>query len=246
MSAVDAGLVFLPRLTSLVGEASFTTAPLDVSRQGGAQFQVWRGPIRVSSGSGSLLVYLEESFDAQTWSLGATTVTNGLTILENVPHFFSYSFRLRWFRLRFSLSGTNPMVSCWAEGLLRGGGEGMWGFGPAAVPSGLPHGALAEGAPRPVTPWWMSDPHALELTNNPLGMNYSGTPLDPRRFHTRESWERELERASRNMWSPLGYIPSGSWNMMPWMPGLAGGGGGFGPLAPSAAPPVAPPPGKGP
>src|SRR5687767_11241226 len=103
MSAIDAGLVFLPRFTTLVGEATFSTAPLDVSGQGGAQFQVWRGPIRVSSGSGALVVYLEESLDAQLWSLGATTVTNGITILENVPHFFSYTFRLRWFRVRFAL-----------------------------------------------------------------------------------------------------------------------------------------------
>lgn len=136
MSSVDAGIVFLPRITTLVGQTDFLTAPLDVSRQGGIQFQVWRGPIRTSSGTGEMNLLLEESFDAVTWALGPS-VAQAFTLLENTPHFFSYSFRLRWFRLKFTLAGTDPMVSCWAEGLLRGGDGGMWGtYAPAIGPAG--------------------------------------------------------------------------------------------------------------
>ena len=130
MAAIDAGVVFLPRFTTLVGDTSFATAPLDVSRQGGVQFQVWRGPIRTSSGSGTLGILLQESFDGQTWSVpggGGPTAGSPTLIGEAGPAFFSYTFRLRWFRVVFDLNGTNPMVTCWAEGLLRGGGEGMWG-----------------------------------------------------------------------------------------------------------------------
>ena len=137
MPAVDAALVFLPRFTTLVGASTFATAPLDVSRQGGAQFQVWRGPIRVASGSGSLTLYVEESLDAQagSWALGPST-PQGIPILENQNHFLSYSFRLRWFRLRLALAGTDPMVSCWAEGLLRGGDGGLWSAPDQRVASG--------------------------------------------------------------------------------------------------------------
>src|SRR5688572_18319562 len=120
MPAIDAGLVFLPRYTTLVGAAEFTTAPLDVSGQAGTQFQVWRGPIRASGGSPAFTLYLEESLDAATWALGPST-PQAFTIAENATVFFAYSFRLRWFRLRVVVAGTNPMVSCWAEGILRAG-----------------------------------------------------------------------------------------------------------------------------
>jgi hypothetical protein len=149
MPTVDAGVVFLPRLTTLVGATTFSTAPLDVSQQGGAQFQVWRGPIRLASGSGTLTLFLEESLDCQAWGLGPAT-PQGITIPESATQFFSYDFRLRWFRLRFVLAGTAPMVSCWAEGILRGGEGGLWGQ--STVPVGaagvLGVGDFAGGASR--------------------------------------------------------------------------------------------------
>jgi hypothetical protein len=150
MSAVDATLVFLPRPTTLIGAAVFTTPPLDVSAQGGVQFQVWRGPIRVASGApaGSLTLLLEESLDAESWALGPST-PQGIPLLEGQVHFLSYSFRLRWFRLKFTLTGNSPFVSCWAEGLLRGGDGGLWGS-PQGVASaaGMVSGHSAEADPR--------------------------------------------------------------------------------------------------
>ena len=127
MTAIDSGLVFLPRFTTLVGESEFTTAPLDVSGQAGTQFQVWRGALRTTGGTPAFTLFIEESLDAQSWALGPST-PQGFPILQNATVFFSYSFRLRWFRLRISISGTNPMVSCWAEGILRAGDGGMWGM----------------------------------------------------------------------------------------------------------------------
>ena len=126
MPAIDSGLVFLPRFTTLVGEMEFTTAPLDVSGQAGTQFQVWRGPLRSTGGTPAFTLFIEESLDAQTWALGPST-PQGFPILENATQFFAYSFRLRWFRLRVLVAGTNPMVSCWAEGILRAGDGGLWG-----------------------------------------------------------------------------------------------------------------------
>lgn len=148
MPATDAGLVFLPRFTTLVGETTFTTAPLDVTGQAGTQFQVWRGPIRNTGGTPAFTLYIEESLDAESWALGPST-PQGFPILENATQFFAYSFRLRWFRLRIYVSGTNPMVSCWAEGILRGGDGGMWGM-PAANPLSAA-GALADAGMGPAT-----------------------------------------------------------------------------------------------
>jgi hypothetical protein len=166
MSNVDAGVVFLPRFTTLVGATQFTTAPVDVSQQGGVQFQIWRGPIRSSGGTPALNQYLEESLDARTWVLGPATPAP-ITVEEDDLRFCSYSFRLRWFRLRFALTGTNPMVSCWAEGLLRGAdGSGVWGAIRNAA-AGEVDGRAKE--PRPATrqrkanPWL---PQAKTVTNS--------------------------------------------------------------------------------
>jgi hypothetical protein len=146
----DAGLVFLPRFTTLVGDTEFITAPLDVSGHAGTQFQVWRGPIRVSSGTPTLSLYIEESLDTYSWALGPST-PQGILLLENATQFFSYSFRLRWFRLRLALDGTNPMVSCWAEGILRAGDGGMWGV-PGINPLG-PAGMVSDRPGTDMDPW---------------------------------------------------------------------------------------------
>lgn len=145
MAGVDAGLVLLPRFTTLVGATSFVTAPLDLSQQGGAQFQVWRGPIRVASGSGTLTMYMEESLDCQSWALGPLSPP-GTVIPENDPKFFSYDLRLRWFRVRFVLAGTDPMVVVWAGGLLRGGGGAAYGSLERAT-AGEPAGEVPAGPP---------------------------------------------------------------------------------------------------
>lgn len=119
---VDASIVFLPRYTTLVGQRDFTTTPLDVSQYSGVQFQVWRG----SMFGGKFSIFLEESLDANTWVLGPSTSTE-FKFEEDQTRFFSYSFRLRWFRIRAHLyDNVNPIVTCWAEGLLRGGGSGAW------------------------------------------------------------------------------------------------------------------------
>lgn len=147
---MDGKIVFLARPTTLVGAqsgtAEFTTQPLDVSGQGGAQFQVWRGP-----SSGKVLLYLEESLDGVKWVLGPSTPT-AYELTADDTKFFSYSFRLRWFRLKAELVVTSvawPKVTMWAEGLLRGGGAGVW---PSAVAGSSPlaAGLAAGGVAGPV------------------------------------------------------------------------------------------------
>lgn len=146
METVDAAIVFMPRFTTLVGSVTpatvfeFTTLPLDVSRYGGVQFQIWRSPMS----SGSFEFLLEESLDAQTWVLGPST-PSAFALTSDQTKFCSYNFRLRWFRLKVRLTGgASPIVTCWAEGLLRAGGSGVWPV-PGAAPAGGRFSATAAG-----------------------------------------------------------------------------------------------------
>jgi hypothetical protein len=166
VSNVDAAIVFLPRWTTLVGASSFSSLPLDCTRFGSAQFQLWRGPLR-GTDSPTFLAYLEESLDAQNWVLGPSTPTgydpasDDPTLVR--PKLFSYGFRLRWFRVRVVLGGTDPVVTCWAEGLLRdGGGGGAWvqAAPPVAAPPPrtlAPAASVSLGGP-PTVPGAAADP----------------------------------------------------------------------------------------
>lgn len=116
--ATDTALVLLAKFTTLVSTdaqtTSYSTAPLDVSRYGAAQFQVWRG--EAIGTSPTFKVFLEESLDGLSWTqppgVGASIDPGKETL-----RLFSYAFRLRWFRLRVDFKG--KYVTCWAEGLLR-------------------------------------------------------------------------------------------------------------------------------
>lgn len=157
MPAVESTIVLLPRPTTLVGAATFCTMPLDVSGFGSVQLQVWRGPIR---GGGTdpepyWKVFFEESLDCETWALGSATPTGydpavdetGGDSTFNRPQLFAYAFRLRWFRLRVEVAGDAPIVTCFAEGLLRdGGGGGAWAGSPRPAAAAVSPPARAPGS----------------------------------------------------------------------------------------------------
>jgi len=117
MSA-ESALVLFPRFTTLVGAGDFSSVPLDCSAYGSAQIELWRGPL-IGSGT-QFRGYLEESLDGVNWQPPAASAQahdpgSGLSIV------LSHIFSLRWFRVRIGLtaSANQPVVTCWAEGMLR-------------------------------------------------------------------------------------------------------------------------------
>ncbi len=123
MAGADSSIVMFPRFTTLVSNnlavddpVDFTSLPLDVSSFGGAQIQAWRGCM-IGGQQRYCEVFLEESLDAQEWMLGPFA-PEPIPLYEKKTLFLSYSFRLRWFRLRVRLKRA-VMVTLWAEGLLR-------------------------------------------------------------------------------------------------------------------------------
>lgn len=126
MSGAESALVLIPRFTSFVGEGERTSVPIDVSSYSSAQIELWRGPL---FGSGDdtpakFRAYLEESLDGVTWQPPAD-VAHGYDPGAEKSAVLSHMFTMRWFRIRVKVdigSGfppTTPMVSCWAEGMLR-------------------------------------------------------------------------------------------------------------------------------
>jgi hypothetical protein len=124
--AAESTIVLLPRFTTLVGAGTYLTAPLDVSRFGSAQFQVWRGFFTYADESPLLpkfTIYFEESLDGLYWVQGPSAAKPWV-IEADKTKLFSYGFRLRWFRLRVAITRESPgpqnvILTCWAEGLLR-------------------------------------------------------------------------------------------------------------------------------
>ena len=109
-------VLFLPKFSTLAGAASFTSVPLDVSALESIQIVAWRGALRGTDPT--FQVILEESMDAEVWTAGAVAAT-GYDPGADTTKQLRYCFELRWFRVRVELGGTDPMVTCWVEGLMR-------------------------------------------------------------------------------------------------------------------------------
>jgi hypothetical protein len=129
---------------------------------------------------------------------------------------------LRWFRLKVVLAGEDPVVSCWAEGLLRGGDGGMWG-----VPGLSPGGAA--GTVLPLGPG--------EATRPMPGMAAGGDPWAQLRNLYRFSvmnpggylQQSQLERAWRQAMETWKTLMAGGANVPPppppSLPGVPAGAG---------------------
>lgn len=127
MAGVQVPLVLLPRYTTYAGvttssdPAFFTTVGMDVTPYSSATVSVWRGPL-LGGGSPTITVAFEESMDQANWTeITPSTITPSgadMSPDENVETTYKLPFQKRWLRMRISLTGTAPVVSCWAVGFL--------------------------------------------------------------------------------------------------------------------------------
>ena len=108
-------LVLLPRYTTYVGTIDFTTIGMEVSDYSKAIVNVWRGPMVGTSPTFG--VTFEESTDQSSWTVctGATADSDPGSGVEDQ---YTATLTKRWFRIKTTLGGTDPIVSCWAIGFL--------------------------------------------------------------------------------------------------------------------------------
>ena len=112
-------LVMIPRFTSYVGAAIYTTVPLEIAEFSGAAIEFWRGPLAGKAQGATFRGVLEEAFDLSVpdaWTTLVSTTTDDTTGLMKV------TFTRRYFRIRIELvaDSTNGIaaITCWAAGSL--------------------------------------------------------------------------------------------------------------------------------
>lgn len=113
-------VVLLPRFTTLLGRAkeTFPTLPLDVTAFEGARITLWRATMH-GTNTPTAYFHLEESTDRLMWSPCGTTGEDGVEIdAAETEQAVAFVFTKKWFRARVELKGTNPAVTCWAQGFL--------------------------------------------------------------------------------------------------------------------------------
>jgi hypothetical protein len=102
-------VILLPRYTTLVGATDFITAPINVRPYATANISVWRGEILGTNDSFTLIV--QESPDLTEWkTLESFSTSAGDEDTEAV------AFTMDWIRVKVTLTGSDPSVSCWCVG----------------------------------------------------------------------------------------------------------------------------------
>jgi len=108
-------LVLLPRYTTYVGAHDFTTIAMEVTDYSSAIVNVWRGALTGTS-PGFNIVF-QESTDQSNWTTcGNTSPTNDPGADREAQ--YTPNLTKRWFRVKVTLSGTDPAGSCWGIGFL--------------------------------------------------------------------------------------------------------------------------------
>ena len=112
-------LVMLPRYTTYAssGSQDFTTIAMDVTQFESAILNVWRSGLS-STGSPTFKIYFEESTDQTSWSTCAGTGGSGQDPGAATEAQYTATLAKRWFRVRVSLGGTDPVATCWCVGFL--------------------------------------------------------------------------------------------------------------------------------
>lgn len=115
MAGNQVPLVLIPRYTTYAGQnTDFTTIGMDVTDYVKATVSFWRGVLLGTTPA--ILITFEESMDQLYWStcLGGPFTDPG----QAVEGQFVPVISKRWFRIKITLTGTAPVVTCWCIGFL--------------------------------------------------------------------------------------------------------------------------------
>lgn len=107
-------VVLVPRFTTFVGASDFVPFVLDVTAYAALELTVWRAPLVGTTPIFRVFCY--ESIDRVLWS--ECSGPQGDEPPESVETPYVWQLTSRWLRLRLALGGTNPGVTCWAQGFL--------------------------------------------------------------------------------------------------------------------------------
>lgn len=112
MAGVSVPVVLIPRFTTYVGAADFLSHALDVSAYDTLRLTAWRAPLIGTSPAFGLSTY--RSLDRVTWEecSGPQDQDPG----DRTEVLYEWPLEAKWFRLRIALGGTQPGVTCWAQG----------------------------------------------------------------------------------------------------------------------------------
>lgn len=106
MEAVVDKLILLPRFTTFAGATTFETPPMNVRGYGQALIDLMLVGA-LGSPAAALAVEVQESPDLGIWRDIGTLVSGSTT---NVV------FSFEWVRLKVTVSGADPAVTCWSVG----------------------------------------------------------------------------------------------------------------------------------
>lgn len=116
-------LLMLPRFTSYVGPATYSTNPLDVSEYARANLEFWRGELagsQVSPTPSTFTAHFEGASEPDpaggAWSAIVTAITS-----VNTYGIVELPLNRRFFRIRIVLTATPAglcAITCWAAGNL--------------------------------------------------------------------------------------------------------------------------------
>jgi hypothetical protein len=88
---------------------------MEVTDYSKAIVNVWRGPLL---GAGATVEFtFEESTDQTTWTT-CSGISPPLDPGANTEMQYQPELNKRWFRIKVTLTGTDPSVTCWAIGFL--------------------------------------------------------------------------------------------------------------------------------
>src|SRR5437868_10911804 len=110
MAGVQVPLVLIPRYTTYAGaNTDFTTIGMDVTDYVKATVSFWRGPF-IGTAVG-ITINFEESMDQLNWTTcsGGPYTSSGAAAEDQ----FVPIITKRWFRIKITLTGTGPVLTCW-------------------------------------------------------------------------------------------------------------------------------------